>query len=69
MDNEQRDEQHSAEQSRRNDDHDVLRKERKTRGDVREGHLQAARAQAKAENTLAQDQNQAEPLPDDKEVR
>jgi|GEM_PF-4954067 len=69
MDNQQaQDEQQPDNQSQQEHDHGLLRQERKARGDLRDDHLQAARDQAKAENTLAQERNEANPLREDLEA-
>ena len=55
-------------QSQQDHNHGLLRQDRKARGQLRDGHLQAARDQAKAENTLAQERNRIEPLSEDIEA-
>jgi hypothetical protein len=68
MDNQQpQDAQQPDNQTQQDQDHGLLRQERKARGDLRDDHLQAARDQAKAENTLAQERNEAKPLLEDLE--
>ena len=68
MDNDRSQGDQPDQQSQQDHDHSALRTERKARGELRDGHLQAARAQAKAETALAHERNLTGPLPADIEA-
>lgn len=48
-------------QQQRRDDQDLLQRERKARGEVRDSHLDAGRERARSDNALARESTPAEP--------